>query len=423
MMSVWMACLLICSCTAMAAETVTVDLAADGGEILHRASGFLHGFSNDGQLPPDRMIVPLKARLHRTRPGTTWAQAERMKNLGIQQQVVMSDGWGYGKGHPGDDGQWAKWEAFVVLVVQEAQTRGLKPQWDIWNEPDHGFFWKRSPEQFNETWRRAYLKIRQTDPQSVIVGPSWSNVHPGQSRFAAFIRFCKDNKVVPDYICWHFPRDVVKEADDCRRLLKTENIQVKGLMVNEYCLADEQYAGKTAWLIAQIERAKLDLSSHAIWGDEGTGNLDGILFDARRAIPKGQWWAYNRYAELSGRLVSTTPSTKIDLVASRDEHAKLLQVLLGNKGGLQGDVKLHFQGLDNVAYLREGNQVRVVIERIPENKGGAVTAVQTVIDARQPIRDNSLDVTIPWASDRDAFAVRLGSGKLRQQQAVSDGGN
>ena len=123
----------------------------DGGEILHRASGFLHGFSNDGQLPPDRMIAPLKARLHRTRPGATWAQAERMKKLGIEQQVVMSDGWGYGKEHPGDDGQWAKWEEFVVRMVREAQQRGLKPQWDIWNEPDHHFFWQRSPEQFNET--------------------------------------------------------------------------------------------------------------------------------------------------------------------------------------------------------------------------------------------------------------------------------
>ena len=57
--------------TAAAAETVTVDLGADSGEILHRASGFLHGFSHDGQLPPDKMIAPLKVRLHRTRPGTT----------------------------------------------------------------------------------------------------------------------------------------------------------------------------------------------------------------------------------------------------------------------------------------------------------------------------------------------------------------
>ena len=411
MIVVWVACLLICFSTATAAETVTVDLGADGGEILHRASGFLHGFSNDGQLPPDSMIAPLKARLHRTRPGTTWAQAERMKKLGIEQQVVISDGWGYGKEHPGDDGQWAKWEEFVVRMVQEAQKRGLKPQWDIWNEPDHGFFWKRSPEQFNETWRRAYLKIRQTDPQAVIVGPSWSNVHPGQPRFTAFIRFCKDNKVEPDYVCWHFPHDVVKEAEECRKLLKAENLQVKGLMVNEYCLAHEQYAGKTAWLIAQIERARIDFSCHAIWGDEGKGNLDGILFDARKTIPKGQWWAYQRYAALSGRLVSTTPSAKIDLVASRDEHGKIVRVLLGNKGGLQGDVKVSFQGLDKAAYLREGDRIHVVVERIPEDKGGAVAAIQTVIDARLPIRDNSLDVTIPWTSDRDAFAVRVGPGQ------------
>ena len=129
------------SLVATAAEIVAVDLGADGGKILHRASGFLHGFSDDGQLPPDSMIVPLKARLHRTRPGTTWEQAERMKKLGIEQQVVISDGWGYGREHPGDDGRWAKWEAFVVRMVQEAEKRGLKPQWDIWNEPDHGFFW------------------------------------------------------------------------------------------------------------------------------------------------------------------------------------------------------------------------------------------------------------------------------------------
>jgi Flp pilus assembly CpaF family ATPase len=51
------------------------------------------------------------------------------------------------------------------------------------------------------------------------------------------------------------------------------------------------------------------------------------------------------------------------------------------------------------------------VERIPEDKGGAVAAVQTVIDARLPIRDNRLDVTIPWTSGRDAFAVRVGPGQ------------
>ncbi len=88
-----------------------------------------------------------------------------------------------------------------------------------------------------------------------------------------------------------------------------------------------------------------------------------------------------------------------------------MRVLLGNKGGLQGDVKVSFQGLARAAYLREGEGVRVVVERIPENKGGAVASVRTVIDACLPIRDNTFDVTIPWTSDRDAFAVRVGPGQ------------
>ncbi len=88
-----------------------------------------------------------------------------------------------------------------------------------------------------------------------------------------------------------------------------------------------------------------------------------------------------------------------------------MRVLLGNKGGLQGDVKVSFQGLTRAAYLREGEGVRVVVERIPENKGGAVASVRTVIDACLPIRDNTFDVTIPWTSDRDAFAVRVGPGQ------------
>ena len=45
----WIGCFLSSISTATAAEIVTVDLGTDGGEIRHRASGFLHGFSDDGQ--------------------------------------------------------------------------------------------------------------------------------------------------------------------------------------------------------------------------------------------------------------------------------------------------------------------------------------------------------------------------------------
>jgi hypothetical protein len=145
--------------------------------------------------------------------------------------------------------------------------------------------------------------------------------------------------------------------------------------------------------------------------DEGQGNLDGILFNGRKRVPKGQWWVYQRYGSLSGRLAATTPSAKIDLVASLDERGKTAQVLLGNAGGLQGNVTVRFQGLDKAGYLQEGGQVHVGVERISEEKGGPVTKVQKVLDTRLPVRDNVLDVVIPWTSDRDALAVRLGVGQ------------
>jgi hypothetical protein len=36
-----------------------------------------------------------------------------------------------------------------------------------------------------------------------------------------------------------------------------------------------------------------------------------------------------------------------------------------------------------------------VVERIPEDKGGAVAAIQTVVNTRMPVRNQSLDVVIP----------------------------
>jgi hypothetical protein len=86
-------------------------------------------------------------------------------------------------------------------------------------------------------------------------------------------------------------------------------------------------------------------------------------------------------------------------------------VLLGNAGRFSGNVTVRFQGLDKATYLREGEQVHVVVERIPDDKGGAVPSLQTVLDALVPVRDNAIEVTIPWTSDRDAFTARLGPGQ------------
>ena len=389
---------------------VTVILGTDLGEPLYRASGFLHGFTDDGLVPPDAAVTGVKMRLHRSRPNATWKQAARLKGLGVVQQVVISDGWGYGKEHPGDNGNWEKWETFVARMVTEAKTRGLDPQWDIWNEPDHKFFWQRTPEQFLETWKRGYRKIREVAPDAVIVGPSWSAIRPGHPRFTGFVLYAKANKVVPDYLCWHFPKDMVAEVREARALVAREGLTLKGIAINEYTLKEQQYAGRTAWLIAQIERAGVDESCHAIWGDEGKGSLDGVLFDAKAGTPKGQWWAYERYARITGRLVETVPSDKIDLVAGKDEKTRTARVLLGNVGKFDGDLKVRFTGLAQAPYLVGDGRVRVLVEMIPENKGQFVQDLPIVSDQTVEVKDGAVEVTIPWTSDRDAYSICLSRG-------------
>ncbi|MFA5137781.1 MAG: hypothetical protein WC728_01020 [Elusimicrobiota bacterium] len=392
--AVVLACLLPGFLQAREPETVSVDLAADEGEPLQRASGFLHGFSPDGSLPPDSAVLPLKMRLHRTRLHATWEDTERMKSLGIQQQIVLADLWGYGEKHPGDGGDWTEWERDVSTTVRKAASLGLSVQWDLWNEPDHPTFWKRGWDQFLKTWELTHRAVRAADPSAVIVGPSWSDVRPGDARFFEFLDFCAANNVLPDYVSWHFPADAVKEAAALRAYVSDKKLGIRGMQINEYVFKDEMNPGKTAWHIAKIERAKVDGACHAVWADEDSGDLDGILKDPSGASRTGRWWVYERYAGILGRLARTEPSGEIELIAGKDGDA--VRVLLGNKGGFSGKVTVRFAGLPK-------DPVRVVVERIPHARGKAVASPRVILkkDVMPP------ELTFRWKDARDAYFIRL----------------
>jgi hypothetical protein len=388
-------------------EAVAVDCAHDCGPVSHCASGFLFGFSDDGLEPPNSAVVPLNIRLHRTRLSLAKAQARRMKSLGFQVQVVVSDDWGYGQVHPGDNGDWAPWEKFVSHQVEAARKAGLQVQFDIWNEPDYGLFWQRSPEQFLETWTRAYQAIRAADPSAVIVGPSWSNVHPGQPRFDDFLLCCKTNGVIPDYVSWHFPNDTVAEVRYCREFCARWGIAIRGIVLNEYCLKQEQCAATTAWHLARLERARVDGACHAIWGDERNHNLDGILVGG---APRGQWWVYRRYAQLSGQLLASTPGASVDLAAAADPKAKKLWVLLGRRGNIGLHVKVRLDHLEALPFLAKREKVQVQVEQILDNDGAAVTNLPMVLEETATVIDGRASFLIPWLGPRDAYAVQISPG-------------
>lgn len=157
------------------AETVTVDFSVTNGPATHRASGFLHSISTEQ--PDEQVVRHLNPRLFRlyAREALTPSLYRRLTKYGAVVQSVISDAYGYPGPSglwPGDGSDWGRWEQLVEDLVREADSKGLQPVWDIWNEPDHPQFWDRSAEQFFEVWKRAVHAVRRVNPKSIIVGPS-----------------------------------------------------------------------------------------------------------------------------------------------------------------------------------------------------------------------------------------------------------
>ncbi len=387
-------------------ETVTVDCSKDQGPLTHCASGFLYGFSADGSAPPDDAVLPLNVRFHRTRIEDTIAQAPRLKVLGVQQQVVLSDAWGYEGPYPGDHGDWAKWEQFVLRQVDLLREAGVQAQYDVWNEPDHGYFWRRTPEQFLETWTRACRVLRRADPSAVIVGPSWSNVRPGDGRFNAFLLHCLTNGAAPDYVSWHFPKDAVAECRACREFCAKHTIPIRGVWINEYCCANEQSAANTAFELAELEHAGVNGACHAIWTTDGRHDrLDGILAEDGR--PRGPWWLYRRYAAMSGRILASTPTDHVQAVAAADSAARKLDILLGRRGGSGLRVVLRLDHLDALSFLGGGPSVQVKVERVPDGAGAAVAALPVTLEGTAARMQGQLELLLPWLDPAEAYVVQI----------------
>ena len=403
-------------------ETVSVDLGQKQGKPLYRAAGFLEG--RYVAVPKER-VAALKIRLERDGRNEIWQHAALARELGIEQQVVLLWPAGVDDEHPGDGGNWARWENDVADAVRRTQSLGIRVQWNLWNEPDFPLFWRRSGAQWNETWRRAFRVVRELDPAAIITGPDWSgggDVHSERNR--RFLEFCKQHDCVPDYFAWHFPKDVVEEAGYMRRLLKELGIRVKGLMVPEYCLEENLYCGRTAWEIARIERAGIDYACRASW-PAGPPPLGGTLADPAKGVPRGVWWAYKRYADITGVLVKTEPGAHIELVAGVDEAKGVALMLLGNKGratsvsggtfsgnaagasNAVGLVNVRVSGLDRMPWLVRDRRARARVERLPDDNGAAVPVPPVVIESDLPVRNGCVEIAIEWENERDAFAVQL----------------
>jgi hypothetical protein len=177
--------------------------------------------------------------------------------------------------------------------------------------------------------------------------------------------------------------------------------------INEYGASNEQNPADGAWYIARLERAGAD-GLRANWA--GGGNLHNDLGNllvrdsAGRYQPKGEWWVYNYYATQTGQIASVTPSANYDGFATRDTG--MAKVLVGG-GRTTGNIAVNLQRIDAVADVVRNNQVRISVQRVPYNGGGAVAGPVTVQDSVVTLANNAATVNLPHTAVDDTFTITV----------------
>ncbi|MFC7385396.1 RICIN domain-containing protein [Sphaerisporangium rhizosphaerae] len=412
-------------------QSITVNFSTAGGAPTYRASGWIYGMTENGAAPADNFFTDVKFRYMRAggaqldSPGgwvsgkydrrwnATRAQLLRTRSLGGQFVLLVHDLWG-ADGYPisrfpGDNGNWTDFDNFLTRLISDVQATGAPVQWDLWNEPNITIFWNRPQSQYFEMWRRAYQRVRAAFPSQPIVGPSLAGVPSTGGWWTQYLDYVKANNVVPDIVSWHsLPGDPVANVATANTTLDSRGIaHSRPYQINEYGASNEQNPADGAWYIARLERAGAD-GLRANWASGGNlhNDLGNLLIhnSSGQYQTKGEWWVYRFYGSQTGQIASVTPSANYDAFATKASgNAK---VLVGG-GTTTGNVAVNLQGLNTTSGIVENNQVRVLVERIPYNGGGAVSGPVTVQNSVATLSGNATTVNLPHTSVDDTFTITL----------------
>jgi hypothetical protein len=414
-------------------ESVTVNFSVAGGSPSYLASGWIYGMTEDGSGPADHFYTDVKFRymraggaqldqpggwvsgLYQRRWNATLAQARRTIALGGTFVLLPHDLWG-ADGYPisrfpGDNGDWTDYDNFLTRLIGDIKAAGITVQWDIWNEPNLSSFWNRTQAQYFALWSRTYQRLRTDLPGTLIVGPSFAGVPTTGSGtwWGQYLDYVKSTGTVPDIFSWHsLPGDPVANVAAADTTLSARGItRTRQYQINEYGAANEQNPGDGAWYIGRLERAGA-IGLRANWASTGDlhNDLANLLVrnSAGQHLPKGEWWVYRYYGSQTGQIVSTTPSPAYDPFATKT--AGQAKILVGG-GGTTGNIAVNLQRLDTTSGIVESNQVRVLVQRIPYNSGGAVQGPVTVSNTVVTLSGNATTVNLSHTNADETFTVTL----------------
>ncbi|THV36432.1 RICIN domain-containing protein [Glycomyces buryatensis] len=425
--------------------SLNVDLAAEVGPSNGVGLGFLYGVTGDGTQPTDELLEPLRMNAFRAGGHMTrgWiedgyrygsatqtivdslvAQAERFTAppYEAQYQVILSDVYGAygGQGsdtmYPCDNGDCSNWADFVAAIAGTLRDTGMPMSYDIWNEPDIEIFWTRgvNSEQYFQMWDTAVREIRRVDPGAVILGPSFAYTPERRpEQWQTWLAHTKNADTLPDWIANHtlgVVDDPVEVGQSTLDALAANGIPPLPMSANEYQPADMQEANVLAWYLARFAQSDYANALRGNWVCCLTPNLTGLLTQTSSGWqPTGLWWAMRAYADMTGTLVSTSEQVGGTAIsASKDADNQRAVAIIGDINGYTGSASVTFDGLASTPWLAADGNVRVTVQRMPEQ--APLGSPQVVFEQDMSVSSGSITVPLNFQQANDAYAVYLTPG-------------
>ena len=408
-----------------AAVTVTIDLTRPME--ARSEVGFLHGL-NESE-PSVRWIAPLRPALWRGTPAS--ADILRATRIGARYTLVVSDLWGYpGAGWYGRQPPWQVPRAWQRFVDELGRVyRGRQIIWDIWNEPDHRYFWNGTREQYFEVYRLAYAAIRRAaGPRAIVAGPSVATFR--WNWLEGLVDYCKAHRCEVNALTWHeLPgatpavTAIAQHLRRARRELLQDPargaVRLREIDVNETVGQEDQLAaGEQVGYLAALEQGGADASARACWRDLcGVDNCNveslGGLLDPLTGRPRAPWWAMKWYARgVASRVRSASTDAAVAVLAAvpTRRHAEILLGYLDTHDrplAATASVRLRLRGLKRLAYP-EGHTRFVVTEDVVHSTTGSPAQPERCqVPRTLHVRGDVADLAVHPFGLHDAMLVRV----------------
>jgi hypothetical protein len=331
--------------SAAAPSQLVVDLAAETGPPRYGATGFLYGLGDEG-IPNETMLAALKPQVTAQKApdglqhpnGDALKVAPMFKRAGGRDiQIYMQDiykQWPYE--NLGIADYLAKVETMTRKVVADPHRTSYV--YVPFNEPDQ-IWYAGDLTGFLNDYKTVYQRIRSIDPGARVAGPNFASYRPADLR--AFLRFARDNNVLPDVTTWHelgddFFTSWHDHYADYRAIETSLGVSPRPITINEYgrFSGDLGVPGNLVQFVAKFEASKVD-ACLAYWTT--AGGLNDLVTRNNQAT--GGWWLYKWYGELTGATVAVTPPApggSLQGVAAYDAAKKQARVIFGGNNPASG---------------------------------------------------------------------------------------